>query len=241
MGSQCNVSEYCIKLGLHAHHPRNCLFYLRDKLPIQLQILLKDHGVSYEQESLLFHPNPNPNTNPNPNPNENKAKTTKETTPKKTTSPMRCPMPIQKETPGGLVDTRCNNDVPDHHAGLCRNHYVEYLAALVAKADIDPLSIFDLTDCVQELRRHGHPLPERGPWDTDEIYKNMCAEVRQFLLYLFFYLFFLVFFFFLINETSFFFWFPFPGNSAENPFECSLEVRNFLLFPVIVFSFQQSE
>lgn len=48
----------------------------------------------------------------------------------------------------------------------------------MARAKIDPLPIFDLTDCVQELRRRGIPLPERGPWDTDEIYKNMCTEVN---------------------------------------------------------------
>ena len=57
-------------------------------------------------------------------------------------------------------------------------HYVEYLVGVVAKSKIDPLPILDLTDCVQELRRRGIPLPERGPWDTDEIYKGMCAEVR---------------------------------------------------------------
>lgn len=33
---------------------------------------------------------------------------------------MRCPIPLQKETPGGLMDTICNGDVPDGHAGLCR-------------------------------------------------------------------------------------------------------------------------
>lgn len=31
-----------------------------------------------------------------------------------------CPMPIQKETPTGLVDTVCNGDVNDNNAGLCR-------------------------------------------------------------------------------------------------------------------------
>jgi len=53
------------------------------------------------------------------------------------------------------------------------------LAGKVAKASIDPLPIFDLTDCVQELRRRGIALPERGPWDTDEIYKKMCTEVGK--------------------------------------------------------------
>lgn len=59
-----------------------------------------------------------------------------------------------------------------------RMHYVEYLVGAVAKSNIDPLPILDLTDCVQELRRRGIQLPERGPWDTDEIYRGMCQKVR---------------------------------------------------------------
>ncbi|CAL7943356.1 unnamed protein product [Xylocopa violacea] len=50
MGAKCSVSSYCAKLGLHAHHPRNCLFYLRDKEPAQLQQLLKDNGIEYDTE-----------------------------------------------------------------------------------------------------------------------------------------------------------------------------------------------
>lgn len=41
MGARCGLSEYCARLGLHAHHPRNCLFYLRDKEPHELQTLLQ--------------------------------------------------------------------------------------------------------------------------------------------------------------------------------------------------------
>lgn len=33
---------------------------------------------------------------------------------------IRCPIQLQKETPSGLVDTICNNDVSEGHAGLCR-------------------------------------------------------------------------------------------------------------------------
>lgn len=45
-----------------------------------------------------------------------------------------------------------------------RPHFVEYLVSVVCKAKIDPLPILDLTDCVQELRRRGLALPDRGPW-----------------------------------------------------------------------------
>ncbi|CAG4944226.1 unnamed protein product [Colias eurytheme] len=50
MGARCGLSEYCAKLGLHAHHPRNCLFYLRDKEPHELQTLLQMNNVTYETE-----------------------------------------------------------------------------------------------------------------------------------------------------------------------------------------------
>jgi E3 ubiquitin-protein ligase RNF31 len=56
---------------------------------------------------------------------------------------------------------------------------VEYLVSVVYEANIDPLPILDLTDCVQELRRRGIPLPERGPWDTDPIYREMCQKVNK--------------------------------------------------------------
>lgn len=32
----------------------------------------------------------------------------------------KCPIPIQKETPTGLVDTICQNDVDKDQAGMCR-------------------------------------------------------------------------------------------------------------------------
>lgn len=102
MGAKCTISPYCAKLGLHAHHPRNCLFYLRDKLPVQLQILLKNNNVSFEVDPIEA-----PNSENDNEPSSSKKKEL-------------CPIPIQKETPTGLVDTKCNGDVPEKHAGMCR-------------------------------------------------------------------------------------------------------------------------
>ncbi|XP_052899356.1 E3 ubiquitin-protein ligase lubel [Anopheles moucheti] len=156
MGAKCSVSPYCAKLGLHAHHPRNCLFYLRDKEPRDLQNLLLMNNVSFDTE---------------PSEQMKQELTNGEG------AIMKCPIPLQKETPAGLMDMICSADVPEKHAGLCRTHYVEYLVGTVSKAQIDPLPILDLTDCVQELRRRGIELPERGPWDTDEIYREMCQKL----------------------------------------------------------------
>ena len=103
MGAKCSVSPYCSKLGLHAHHPRNCLFYLRDKMPMQLQLLLKETGISYDVDP------------PNQAGKDNLSN-----------KPLLCPIPLQRETPKGLVDTVCNNDVPQKHAGMCRQEIFNF-------------------------------------------------------------------------------------------------------------------
>ncbi|PSN46286.1 hypothetical protein C0J52_12853 [Blattella germanica] len=139
MGAKCTVGPYCAKLGLHAHHPRNCLFYLRDKEPGELQKLLQqDNGEI-----------------------------------------LKCLVQLQRETPAGLIDAVCNGDVLDGHAGLCRLHYIEYLVRLIVRNNIDPISIFDLTDVLQELKRKGVALPTRGASTTDYQYKIQCAKIVQ--------------------------------------------------------------
>lgn len=63
-----------------------------------------------------------------------------------------------------LIDSICFFVISFNHSSKPRGHFVEYLVGIVAKANIDPLPILDLTDCVQELRRSGIALPDRGPW-----------------------------------------------------------------------------
>uniref|UniRef100_A0A182JJY3 Uncharacterized protein n=1 Tax=Anopheles atroparvus TaxID=41427 RepID=A0A182JJY3_ANOAO len=38
----------------------------------------------------------------------------------------------------------------------------------------------DLNDCVQELRRRGKPVPERGPYDNDQIYREKCQKIIKY-------------------------------------------------------------
>ncbi|XP_011868564.1 PREDICTED: uncharacterized protein LOC105562381 [Vollenhovia emeryi] len=187
MGAKCAVSPYCAKLGLHAHHPRNCLFYLRDKEPAQLQQLLRENGIGYDTQGPVGE--------------------------------RRCKVQLQKETPTGVVDTVCNSDVVEGHAGLCRTHYVEYLvrkirltqleplpllnvddletcvrraglkrpanwqhyieylAGLVLKGRLDPAAIFDLNDARQELRRRGKVPPAKDQEMSERDYLEACIQV----------------------------------------------------------------
>ncbi|KAL5281668.1 RNF31 family protein [Megaselia abdita] len=149
MGAKCTVSSYCARLGLHSHHPRNCLFYLRDKEPHQLQELLKINGISFDvrsQEEI---------------PNGEGAKAI-----------AKCPIPLQKETPNGLVDTICNGDVPDLHAGLCRNHFIEYLSLLIRENRLDTLPVLEVDDLETIVRRANKRLPPRPYGLLEGIYKN---------------------------------------------------------------------
>ncbi|XP_057670807.1 E3 ubiquitin-protein ligase lubel isoform X3 [Diorhabda carinulata] len=151
MGAKCTVGQYCAKLGLHAHHPRNCLFYLRDKEPQQLEKLLKDNKIPFKIYNNLEDGS--------------------------SASVAKCLVPLQKETPAGLIDSICNNEVHSGESGLCRLHYIEYLVGLIGRHRLDPIPILDLIEVSQELRRRGRELPERSAWCDDQEYKNICIKI----------------------------------------------------------------
>ncbi|XP_065085092.1 E3 ubiquitin-protein ligase lubel isoform X5 [Ochlerotatus camptorhynchus] len=156
MGAKCDVSPYCAKLGLHAHHPRNCLFYLRDKDPKDLQTLLTMHNVTYDTEpSELMK---------------------REFLEGGGTS-MKCPIPLQRETPAGLMDTICNGDVPEGYAGLCSTHFIEYLTSLVVHHSIDPLHILNADDLESLVRRANKRMPPRPFGLVDGIYRDYLAQI----------------------------------------------------------------
>ena len=49
-GQACKKFASCVKRGLHAHHSRDCLFYLRDFSMQELQDLLEKNNVPFDKE-----------------------------------------------------------------------------------------------------------------------------------------------------------------------------------------------
>ncbi len=45
---ECGKLESCKKKGLHAHHPRDCLFYMRDFDVAELQSFLTQHKIPFD-------------------------------------------------------------------------------------------------------------------------------------------------------------------------------------------------
>ncbi|XP_068220489.1 E3 ubiquitin-protein ligase lubel [Palaemon carinicauda] len=150
-GAKCPVGPYCERMGLHAHHPRNCLFYLRDKEPHQLQNLLKDAGISYDTESTQVR-----------DPNKTK---------------ILCLVQEQKELPDGLKDDICGRIVPNGYAGLCKTHYLEYLGRLVYKFNLDPLPLMGEEDLRYVLRRENLQAPKRIPGEKPQDFLERLNEL----------------------------------------------------------------
>ena len=90
MGVRCGKGPGCAKMGLHAHHPRNCLFYLRDKEVPDLHRILKKAKVEFKTDPPADMPD------------------------------MRCPIQVQRETKDGMEDAVCGAESQKGYAGYCK-------------------------------------------------------------------------------------------------------------------------
>ncbi|KAI1888857.1 hypothetical protein AGOR_G00173090 [Albula goreensis] len=114
----------CTMQGLHAHHPRDCLFYMRDWEVKRLQALLQRNTVEF-------------NTDP---PDGAQAG--------------HCGVMTQKEEGGRQFDSTCGKDTQPGQAGLCDKHYKEYLVGLINDNSIDPAPLFDDQELDVTCRRY---------------------------------------------------------------------------------------
>ncbi|XP_019110054.2 E3 ubiquitin-protein ligase RNF31 [Larimichthys crocea] len=130
--SGCNNSYHktacktppCSYTGLHAHHPRDCLFYLRDWEPARLQELLKMKGVEF-------------NTDPSAG-----------------TQTDSCRVMEQKDEEGLQVDSPCGIQTKPGQAGLCEKHYREYLVSLINAHSLDPALLYDAHELTRACERY---------------------------------------------------------------------------------------
>ncbi|KAM4544175.1 E3 ubiquitin-protein ligase RNF31 [Fundulus diaphanus] len=121
--TECKVPR-CKFPGLHAHHPRDCLFYLRDWDADQLQALLQRSGVAF-------------NTDPS-NETQNDA----------------CGVMEQKDEGGQQTDSPCGVQTQPGQAGLCMKHYKEYLVSLINDNCLDPAVLYKTQELVTACERH---------------------------------------------------------------------------------------
>ncbi|XP_067109296.1 E3 ubiquitin-protein ligase lubel [Osmerus mordax] len=143
LGSACKFSAECGTKGLHAHHPRDCLYHLRDWSVTRLHKLLQHYRVSLS--------------------NRIKEDFTK------TGFRGVCAVLELRDT-GGRKEEPCGRPALTEHNGYCALHYKEYLVEIINRSQADPAVLFDAAEIVTELQRWHVPVPQRKPQEPEPLY-----------------------------------------------------------------------
>lgn len=142
--NKCTDASCLVKMTLHAHHPRDCLFYLRDWDVDRLQKLLQDNNV-------VFNTDPPVGTQTAPGGG--------------------CRVLEQKEGLDRLKDEPCGKATTAGNAGLCESHYKEYLVRLINNHTLDPATLYDLNELLIAYSRYLPPgAPQKAPAEDNQIY-----------------------------------------------------------------------
>ncbi|XP_031419004.1 uncharacterized protein si:dkey-181m9.8 isoform X2 [Clupea harengus] len=152
LGSACGFSAECSAKGLHAHHPRDCLYHLRDWSVHRLQRLLQLHRVSLPL--LIRH---------------------------KHGAAGRdwrgvCGVLEHKES-GATKDEPCGRPALQEDNGYCSFHYKECLVELVNQKHLDPALLFDIQEMVAELQRWRVRFPQQQPQESDQLYRERLRKI----------------------------------------------------------------
>ncbi|KAL3989223.1 hypothetical protein ACER0C_013541 [Sarotherodon galilaeus] len=147
LGSACGFSADCMTKGLHAHHPRDCLYYLRDWSLTRLHLLLQHYRVS---PSWLEPP--------------------KASSPD-TALPASCPV-LELRDDGSQREEPCGRPALPEHRGYCQSHYKERLVELINRCRADPAVLFSLAEIKAELQRWHVTVPTRKPDEPEPLYTH---------------------------------------------------------------------
>ena len=63
--------------------------------------------------------------------------------------------------------------------GPARLHYIEYLVRLINQHKIDPVTIYEGSELIAQLRRMAIDIPERLENETDAEFYGRCAQVNN--------------------------------------------------------------
>ncbi|XP_072125819.1 LOW QUALITY PROTEIN: E3 ubiquitin-protein ligase RNF31-like [Mobula birostris] len=147
---KCNDPACRLKDSLHAHHPRDCLSYLRDWPVTALQELLQKHGVNFDTV---------PPAGAEATPGGN------------------CRVMEQREDHGKLIDEACGKEACQGHAGLCESHYKEYLVSRINGHSLDPAHLYTVEEMEVFLNRMGKQQAPQATTETEVQYKARLLNV----------------------------------------------------------------
>ncbi|XP_041805183.1 E3 ubiquitin-protein ligase RNF31 isoform X2 [Chelmon rostratus] len=145
LGSACGFSADCGTKGLHAHHPRDCLYHLRDWSVPRLHLLLQYCRVSpawLEPANGSF-----PGT-----------------------SQTGTCLVLELRDDGSRREEPCGRPAPPEYRDYCQLHYKERLVELINRCRADPAVLFNSAEMKAELQRWHVVVPTRKPDEPESQY-----------------------------------------------------------------------
>ncbi|XP_068424336.1 E3 ubiquitin-protein ligase RNF31 [Clinocottus analis] len=146
-GPACSFSADCGRKGLHAHHPRDCLYHLRDWSVARLHLLLQHYGVS-----LTWLEPANASS------------------PDSSQTGVCLVLELRDDDGGG--EEPCGRPALHEYKGYCQLHYKERLVELVRRCGADPAAVFTPAEMRAELQRWHVTMPTKKPEEPEPLYTH---------------------------------------------------------------------
>ncbi|KAJ8011103.1 hypothetical protein DPEC_G00054710 [Dallia pectoralis] len=149
-GPECDFSSECGSKGFHAHHPRDCLYHLRDWSVARLHKLLQLYRV----------------------PPTDLVRSKDET--ERSSSQGVCVVLEHKES--GKEGSCGRHPIPEYF-GYCCLHYKERLVELINVRHADPAVLYDMAEMLAELQRWHIPVPPKNPKEPEELHIQRLRQI----------------------------------------------------------------
>ncbi|XP_068565391.1 E3 ubiquitin-protein ligase RNF31 [Cebidichthys violaceus] len=146
-GSACSFSVDCGTKGLHAHHPRDCLYHLRDWSVPRLHLLLQYYRVS------LTWLEPANGSSPD-------------------SSQTGVCLVLELSDDGSRGEEPCGRPALHEYRGYCQLHYKERLVELINRYRADPAVLFSSAEMMAELQRWHVAMPTKKPEEPEPLYTH---------------------------------------------------------------------
>ncbi|KAM8849745.1 E3 ubiquitin-protein ligase RNF31 isoform 3-T3 [Spinachia spinachia] len=146
-GSTCSFSADCVTKGLHAHHPRDCLYHLRDWSVTRLHLLLQYYRVP------LTWLEPANSSSPH-------------------SSQTGVCLVLELRDNGRGGEEPCRRPAAHEYRGYCQLHYKERLVELINRCRADPGVLFSQPEIITELQRWHVAMPTKKPEEPESLYTH---------------------------------------------------------------------
>ncbi|KAI3374714.1 hypothetical protein L3Q82_021028, partial [Scortum barcoo] len=146
-GSACGFSADCGTKGLHAHHPRDCLYHLRDWSVPRLHLLLQYCRVSPTWLEPANGSLPD-------------------------TGQKDVCLVLELRDDGSRREEPCGRPAFPEYRGHCQSHYKEHLVELINRCRADPAVLFNAAEMMAELKRWRVTVPTRKPDEPEPLYEH---------------------------------------------------------------------